>query len=163
MNPTIHIINQMGVMSSFSVAKKITEKDISKYFSKHKRAGKSEKQIGEMLRAQIISDINDAVEKNEIPGIISVDGLPNNMGIDKEIVKNIPELNRLIVIIAHKISDKNYDKMSLCYFINSLVNMLGLGEEDFNKFHKKNGPVDAEDEPDNEDNDEPEDDEDDEY
>jgi len=28
--------------------------------------------------------------------------------------------------------------MSLCYFINSLVNMLGLTEEDFENFHKQN-------------------------
>jgi hypothetical protein len=151
----------MGVMSSFSVAKKITEEDISKYFSKHKRAGKSEKQIGEMLRAQIVSDISKAVEKNQIPGIISVDELPENLGIDKEVVENMPELNRLIIIITNKMAEKKYDKMSLCYFINSIVNMLGLSEEDFNKFHRKNGPVDAE-EPDDEDyNDEEPDDEDD--
>jgi hypothetical protein len=149
MNQPIHILNQMGVMTSFSVAKKITEEDINKYFSKYKRSGKNEKQIGDMLKEKILDDIDNAVKKNQIPGILQTEELANSLGIDKNVIKKMPELNRLIMIISHKIAEKKYDKMSLCYFINSLVNVFGLSEDDFTKFHQQNGTSDDDDDDDN--------------
>lgn len=140
MNPPIHILNQLGVLTSFSVAKKITEEDINKYVSKHKKKGKSDTQINKMLRDKIVSDIQEAIVKNKIPGIISQEELATELGIDKNIVSKLPDINRLITVLSQKISEKNYDKMSLCYFINSLVNVLGLTEEDFTKFHRQNNP-----------------------
>jgi hypothetical protein len=134
----IHILNQMGVMTSFSVAKKVTEKDINKYLSKRERSGKTDQQISEMLQDKILCEIHNAIENNEMPGLITTQDLAKSLGIDKNVVEKIPEINRLIMIIAHKIADKKYDKMSLCFFINSLVNMLGLTEDDFTKFHRQN-------------------------
>jgi hypothetical protein len=155
MNNSIHILNQMGVLTSFNVAKRITEKEINKYCAKHRKSGKSERQIKEMLKEKILSDISHALQSNEIPGLISDDKIPENFKIDKEVLQRMPELNRLIMIIATKISEKQYDTMSLCYFINSLVNVLGLSEDDFTKFHRQNGPVDEE--TDNEENDDEDD------
>lgn len=128
----------MGVLTSFSVAKKVTEDDINKYFSRYKRLGKSEEQIGKMLQDKIVSEINEAVEKQKIPGLVSPQEIAESLGIDKKVIARMPELNRLIMILAHKMAEKNYDKMSLCYFINSLVNILGLSEDDFTKFHRQN-------------------------
>lgn len=159
MNQPIHILNQMGIMTSFSVAKKVTKEDIDKYFAKQKRSGKSKKQIGEMLQQKILGEIHSAMENNQIPGLISPQDLAKSLGMDKKLVAKIPELNRFILIIAHKMNEKNYDKMSLCFFINSLVNMMGLNEEDFIKFHRQN-KIDPE--PDDEDDDDNFDDEDDE-
>lgn len=150
MNPPIHILNQLGVLTSFSVAKKITENDINKYFAKHKKKGKSDSQIGKMLRDKIVSDIQDAVENNKIPGLVSQQEMAEGMGIDKKIIAKIPEINRLIIVISQKISEKNYDKMSMCYFINSLVNVLCLTEEDFTKFHQQNKTDDENDADDDE-------------
>lgn len=132
----------MGVLTSFSVAKKITEEEVNNYFNKHKKKGKDEMEIGEMLREKIVNDINRAVENNEIPGIIPSEDVAKTLKMDPTVVKRMDELNRLIMIITHKVSEKKFDKMSLCYFINSLVNMLGLSEDDFAKFHRQNGPVD---------------------
>jgi len=135
----------MGVLTSFSVAKKITEDDINKYFSRYKRLGKSEQQIGKMLQEKIVSEINEAVQNNKIPGLVSPQEVAESLGIDKKIIARMPELNRLIMVLAHKMSEKNYDKMSLCYFINSLVNVLGLSEDDFTKFHRQNSKNDDDD------------------
>ncbi len=138
----------MGVLASFSVAKKVTEDDIHKYFSKYKRTGKDENQIGKMLQDKILSEIHDALENNRIPGLISPQELAKELGISNKVVERIPELNRLLMILSHKMSEKKYDKMSLCYFINSLVNMLGLTEQDFTKFHRQNHTEDDDDEDD---------------
>ena len=56
---------------------------------------------------------------------------------DKKTIKNIESLNRLVVMLAHKLKDKKFDKLSLCYFINFLVGSLGLNEEDFEEFHRQ--------------------------
>lgn len=145
MNHPIHILNQMGVLTSFSVAKKVSEDDINKYFSKFKRKGKSQSQLGDMLKQKILVEIQEAYENNKIPGIISQQEIAKEMGIDENIIKNMPELNRLITVITQKMVEKKYDKMSLCYFINGLVRTFELTEDDFNDFHEKNNPDDDED------------------
>lgn len=145
MNQPIHILNQLGILSSFSVAKKITEKEINTYFNKHKKRGKSDSEIGKMLKNKIVSDIQTAVEQNKIPGLVSHQEFAESIGIDKKVIAKIPEINKLIGILSQKFSEKNYDKMSMCYFINSLVNVLGLTEEDFTKFHQQNNNEDDDD------------------
>lgn len=131
----IHILSQMGVLSSFSIAKKVTEKDIRKYFSKQ-RGHKSEAEIQSLLRDKIVSEIMTAIEANNVPGLITPQEMAKDIGLDKNVIKNVPELNRLVAVIVAKLTEKNYDRMSLCYFINSLVNLLGLTERDFERFHR---------------------------
>jgi len=91
-----------------------------------------------MLHAKILNDIQDALIKNEIPGLIGSQEIAKQLGLDQSVVDKVPELNRLVMLLAHKLAEKKYDKMSLCYFINSLVNGLGLTERDFEKFHRNN-------------------------
>ena len=137
-NQPIHILNQMGVITSFSVAKKITEDDIHKFFVRGKKKGLSESDLNKLLQTKILNEIHEAIMEQKVPGLISPQELAEQLGLDKNIAKNVPDLNRLIMVIANKLSEKKYDKMSLCYFINSLVNMLGLTEQDFDKFHEQN-------------------------
>jgi predicted transcriptional regulator len=138
MNQPIHILNQTGILTSFSVAKKITESEITKYYSRHKRTKKNSKKIGEMLKNKIVEDIQKAVRENKIPGLISQQEIARNLGMNEEIVKALPELNDLISDIITVIAAEKYDKMVMCYIVNSLVNMLNLTEEDFTKFHEQN-------------------------
>lgn len=139
MNSAIHMLNQLGVMASLSIAKNITEQEINKYFIKHKKLGKNNAQITEMLKKKIISDIQKSILKKEIPGLI----IQNDI-TDSAVIHNIPEINKITMVLVQKMIEKQYDKMTLCYFINNLVNMFGLTEEDFTRFHKQNG--DGEDE-----------------
>ena len=136
-NP-VHILNQMGVITSFSVAKKVSEDDIHKFFSKGKKSGKSTEELNNILRDKVLGEIEDAVTHRKIPGLLSPEELAKEMGVQQKVITNMPELNRLIMIVGHKLAEKKYDKMSLCYFINSLVNLLGLTESDFEKFHRQN-------------------------
>jgi hypothetical protein len=140
----------MGVMSSFSVAKKVTDQDINKFFKIHKKLGEKNSKIEKLLKERIIKDIEKAIMSNEIPGLLSTQELSDEMGVDKDVVLNIPYINKLIVVIVHKLVEKKYDKTSLCYFINGLVNVLGLTEEDFEKIN----PEDKDNEDGDEDGDE---------
>lgn len=146
MQQASHILTQRGVLTSFSIAKKVSEEEIALFFKKYKKTGKSEEQIGELLKEQIFKEITDAMIESKIPGIIS----PMNMVISKaektneKTNENLIELNRFIMVIAHKLVEKKYDKLSLCYFINSLVNLLSLSERDFERFHRKTQNNDGE-------------------
>lgn len=133
----VHILNQMGVITSFSVAKKVSEDDLTKFYTKGKKAGKSEAELDKILKAKIMGEIEDAIVQHKIPGLLTPQELAAQMGVAQSIVRNIPELHRLIMVIGHKLSEKRYDKMSLCFFINTLVNLLGLTEQDFEKFHRQ--------------------------
>jgi len=136
MQQSPHILTQMGVLSSFSVAKKVTEDDISKFFKKHKKLGKTEDEIGELLKQKIYEEIRDALVNHKIPGLLTpMEVITPN--VESKLNENMTDLNRFIMVIAHKLIEKKYDKYSLCYFINSLVNMLGLSERDFERFHKR--------------------------
>ncbi len=135
----------MGVLSSFSVAKKITDDEIQKYLETKKKKGKSEAEIENMVREKIINDIAQAMKENKIPGLMSAQNMAKQLGMDPSVIDNIPELNRLIMVVAQKMIDKGYDKMSLCYAINGIVNFLGLTETDFKKFHNKTKEDDKDD------------------
>jgi len=156
MNSRIHILNKLGVLSSFSIAKKITEKDINKYFDKYKRQGKTEYQISKMLNDKILNDIQRAIKNDEIPGLLK-HNMPLSDELDDKTLLNIETINKMVSIIVKQIEKKNYNKMLLCYFINDLVNSLQLTEEDFNKFHKSNFNTDNKDEDSDDSNDENED------
>lgn len=146
----IHILNQMGVITSFSVAKKVTEEDIHKFFARYKKAGKSNAEIDNILKERILHEIEDAIMHQKIPGLISPEELAKELGISQTVITNMPEMNRLIMVIAQKLSEKKYGKMSLCYFINSLVNCLGLSESDFEKFHRQHSKDDDDEDGDDE-------------
>lgn len=133
MDQPVHILTKLGILKSFSIAKKITEEEIIKFFNRYKKIGKTEEEIGELLKTKIFEEIRYAIETKKIPGVI----LPDNSPLTKKILVNLTELNKLMYLTKSALLKKKYDKMSLCYFINSLVNLLGLTEKDFESFHKK--------------------------
>ena len=141
----MHILNQMGVISSFSIAKKVTENYIDRFFVKYKKDGKNKSEIENLLKEKIGEEIQNAIINQQIPGLLGMEEIAKEMGIDENIIKNIVELNRIVMVVSHKLLEKKYDKMSLCYFVNSLVNFLGLSEVDFEKFHRNNNRGEDED------------------
>ena len=122
----------MGVLTSFSLSKKITEKELTDMMHHEKNKGKSEEEIVSLLGDKIMGEIVDAVRKGQIPGIIVEKGVKPIIPI-----KTIEELNRLVHVLATKLKGNKYDKLSLCYFINYLVHAMGLTEEDFEEFHRR--------------------------
>jgi hypothetical protein len=145
----IHLLNKMGVLISFSVAKKITESYISKYFKKQRKLGKTDEEIQKLFIQKIENEILNSMNDYTIPGLLKEGGQfdnKNTSNLPKDITEKIPSINKLIVFIAHRIMGQKFDKMTLCYIINSLVNLLNLSEEDFEKFHGLDGEGEGEDE-----------------
>jgi len=131
MQTTNHILEQEGILTTFSIAKKVTAKDIKKLREKMKLEKMDSKKFQELLRETTIKQSKKDFDEQKIPGLI-VD--TSSSSSQK---KRIMELTYFASVISKKMSDKNIDKYHLCYIINAMVNMLHLTEEDFDSFHKK--------------------------
>jgi hypothetical protein len=127
-----HILTKEGILASFSVSKKITEKEINAMMTGAQNKSKDEDEILELLKAKIMKEIIDATQKGTLPGII-LENVENQLLP----IKSIESLNRMVQVISQKMKQKKFDKLSLCYFINYLVGSLGLVEEDFEEFHRR--------------------------
>jgi hypothetical protein len=132
----MHILNKMGVLTNFSIALRVTDQYISDYFKKNKKTGRTKGEIEKLFIKKVEKDIMSAMENYTIPGLLKEEyDNKNTSNLPENVVSNLPTINKLIVGIAHKIMNLNFDKMTLCYIVNSLVNLLNLTEEDFEKFH----------------------------
>jgi len=132
MNISSHILSKEGILLSFSIAKKITVKDIKRIREAAKNSKVSNKKFQESLRKSIIKEAKKTLDVQKIPGLL-LDGV----FAETEEKKRIMELTYFASIIAKKLSDKKIGKYHSCYIINAIVNMIGLTEEDFDEFHKK--------------------------
>lgn len=137
-----HILTETGVLTAFQVAKKVTRDEINKFISKQRKAGKKDEQISKLLKEKILREVQDALVTGKIPGLLAPVNVDSKEGLDPKVVLNMGDLNRLIMVITSKMVERQYDKMSMCYVINSMVNLLGLTEKDFEKFHRNRSKSD---------------------
>ena len=126
-----HILAKEGILTTFSIAKRVTAKDVKKLREKLKTAKVDSDQLKELLRNAVIKETQSDIASHKIPGLI-LRGVEEN-----EEKKRIMELTYFASVIAKKLSEKNIGKYHSCYIINAIVNVLGLTEEDFDEFHRK--------------------------
>jgi len=131
MTTSSHILAREGILTTFSIAKKVTAKDVKKLRDKIKSAKMDVDALHELLRTSVVKETQKDIESQKIPGLI-ICGLE-----DMEEKKKIMELTYFASIITNKLLEKNIDKYHSCYIINAIVNVLGLTEENFDEFHKK--------------------------
>jgi len=127
-----HILSKEGILTSFSIAKKVTVKDVKKLRDGLKNSKMDAKKLQEALRNAVIKGARESVDTQKIPGLL-LDGI----FAESEEKKRIMELTYFASIIAKKLSEKRVGKYHSCFIINAIVNMLGLTEEDFDEFHRR--------------------------
>ena len=130
-----HILAKEGILTTFSIAKRVSAKDIKKLQKKLKDSKVDAEKLQEMLKSAILKETEKAIKSKNIPGLIVEGGIENEQ--DPEEQKKIMELTYFASIISKKLADKKIDKYHSCYIINAIINMLGLTGEDFDEFHRK--------------------------
>ena len=132
MQSSNHILSKEGILTTFSISKRIPKKDalrIQKNFKLNKTVGIK---LQKLLQKTIIEETHKAFIDKKIPGlIVSEQKIP-----DQE-KKLMMELTYFASIIAKKMNEKKIDEFYSCYVINAIVNILGLDEKAFDDFHKK--------------------------
>lgn len=131
MQITNHILSKEGILTTFSIAKKVTARDVKRLREKMKNAKVNAEQLQSLLRQSIVKETQEAVESHKIPGLITV-----SRKVEEEKQK-IMELTYFASLIAKKLAEKKVGKYHACFIINAIVNMMGLTEEDFDDFHRK--------------------------
>lgn len=130
-----HILAQEGVLTSFSIAKKVTIKDVKKLRNQlRNKKNMNRSDINGLVRQTIIEETQKAVEQNAIPGLINSG---TNNAANAEEKKRLMEFTYFASLVAKKMAEKCSDKYYCCYVVNAIVNMLGLKEEDFDEFHRR--------------------------
>ena len=127
-----HILSKEGILTTFSIAKRISIKDVQSLRKKIKGNRATEEKFKKLLKDRVIEETNKALVEQKIPGV-TISG----QSIPEDEKKKMMELTYFASIIAKKISEKKIDKFHSCYIINAIVNMLGLTESDFDDFHRK--------------------------
>jgi hypothetical protein len=156
MNNTFHhLIAKHGVLTAFSIAKKVSPEDIKKFRAKIKKKCKDPKEFNQLLKEEITRSTQESIAKNSIPGLI----VPSDIGRQPQSKfcngdeKKIMKLNNMSNVIATKFVDADLSKDEICYIMLSILTALGLTDADFKEFHQKYGPPDDRDDRDESDDD----------
>ena len=128
-NGANHLLVQHGILVNFQIAKEIPMSEIKKIEKKLKPIYKNPKELTEKVNAELYKSTQNSILNEPIPGFFS-------SGIFKKNPNKLPELNSAAAQIGKFINDKKLSKMETCYMILSILNLLGMTDEDFKKYHK---------------------------
>lgn len=179
MNPN-HLLSELGILAAFSISKKIREEEITKIRNSIKKKTTNPDKIDDLLYEKLSESVKKSVSKEVIPGLIfenedstlivkdtedKVEESNKKHITARDVEKEKDTLVRLThfaAVIAKKMVDKKTNNYYSCFIINTIVNMLGLDEEDFEEFNIKfaqfkNDDYDCDDEDDDDDDDEDDD------
>ncbi len=127
-----HILSDEGILTSFSISKRITSEDFARVKKKLKNKNLSSEDFQQMLKQKIVDDLNQNIKKCSIPGL----NLQHVLDEESE-KKKMMELTYIATVLGKNIQEKTTDSFYKCFLINAIINVLGLTEEDFNEFHKR--------------------------
>lgn len=127
-----HVLTDMGILKTFSIAKRVSEEEIIALTEKYNKLKKKDISLTDYLKKSIAKSLQNAFESQTIPGLIFADFIPTHEDHEKMI-----ELTQFASLVAKKLVDKKCSKFYHCFVINSLVNMLGLSDKDFDEFHRQ--------------------------
>ena len=131
-----HLIAKHGVLTSFSIARKVSKKDIENISSKIKKKCKTKEEFNELFQEEVLKTTKYSMNQDLIPGLILPDQAARNELADE---KKLMQLNYVASIIAKKLMDNKFSKDEICYLILTLLSSLGLNDQDFKDFNKKYG------------------------
>lgn len=131
----IHLISGLGILTSFSIAKKINKEEVSKESKRIKRMFKESnpEKIKKLLMDALIEKARKSLENEVPPGLIFPKKHPKKDELDRFYL----ELTAISQALTNKFIEQNLSKHQICFILNAVINLIGLTEEDFLKFHKR--------------------------
>lgn len=122
----------MGILKTFSIARRISEEDIKKLTTQYTKLAKKNVPLTEYLKSEMAAKMQDDFVNNRVPGLMFDDIEPTHEEHSK-----LMDLTQFASLVAKKMVEKKLNKFYYCFIVHSLVNMIGLTDEDFNEFHRK--------------------------
>lgn len=144
-----HILAKYGVMSNFSIAKKVTKDRIKKMSEKLNTVDEFSLDFQEALKQEILKETQLAIFNNTIPGLITNSKKKKESNHKMMLITERDKRKIILMssLIVKMILEKDLSKDETCLLIIQLVNTLGLRDVDFKKFNdNSNIPPDDDDE-----------------
>ncbi len=151
-----HLLAKYGVMSNFSIAKKVTPLRIKKLSERLNTKDEYSEEFQDELKKEILKETQLAMFNNTIPGLITNSKKPINSKTSSILLteKEKKKITLMTTILLRAILEKDLSKDETCLLIVQLVGGLGLKDTDFSKFNKTYNQSDEEDDFEDEDGEE---------
>jgi len=139
-----HLLSKHGILTSFSIAKKINENNIKELSDKIKNNCKSKSDFNQKLKNEITKQSSEDIIKGKVPGLIKTEQNSPDTNPEKSNSKKLQynpgkiKLALLYTIISKintEILNNKLTKNDVCFMIYAILNFLEITEEDFKKFH----------------------------
>ena len=142
-----HLLAKYGVMSNFSIAKKVTSSRIKKLSERLNTTDEHSEQFQDELKKEILKETQLAMFNNTIPGLITNSKKPINSKTSSILLteKEKKKITLMTTILLRAILEKDLTTDESCLLIIQLVGGLGLKDIDFQKFNKTYNPRDEDD------------------
>lgn len=147
-NKLEHLLSKQGVLTSFSIARRINDENIQKLTEKIKAISKNKADFNKKLRDEIHRQSAESIITGNIPGLI-VNGevksdtpksIINNKETSEKLTYNVSKekLAGLYAFASAFNKEALHNKLTksdICFIIYTIINFLEIKEEDFKKFH----------------------------
>lgn len=130
-----HLLSSLGVLAQFRIAKRVSKEELSKIKNKINRVYKEKdpEKLKQLITDALIESTRKHLSSTMPPGLI----LPKK-NLKKEALDNYyMELSAVSQSFANKLVKQKMTKLDVCFIVNAIVNILGIGEDDFAEFHKR--------------------------
>jgi hypothetical protein len=122
-----HIIQSAGILKTFTVAKLMLQTEIEAIKEDVKKRTSTQEEFERVFAEEFAKIANMHDPDNPIPGII----------YSTEPKKRGKKMLKLVKQEKSRLKKLNLTKSELCFYINGLVNMLELTQEDFEELNPK--------------------------
>jgi len=143
--PFRHILAELEVMKTFSIAKRISEEDIAILTEKYHKSRRKDISLTDYLGMTVASQMQEAFLNRTVPGLIFDDDVSEASPEDHQ---KMMQLAQFASLVAKKLAEKKLSKFFYCFTVHALVNMLGLSDRDFANFHRQFSELDDDDDED---------------
>ena len=142
-----HLLSKHGVLTSFSIAKKLNDAEIQEMSEKIKLISKNKFDFNNKLKNEIQTQTTNSILNGSIPGLIINKQIKQDTKLD--VVKNEKskhasynvgkeKLAQLYIIASEfnkEVLNNKLTRNDICFIIYTILNFLEISEEDFKKFH----------------------------
>lgn len=138
-----HILLEAGILSEFTIARKLPDASVKKIKEKAKRKIRDGIKIeqGDIVTDSFRKDTDKMLKKTPIPGVPSTNSSSREtkslMAEEKRLHKKYDIYLQACLLFAGKLRARKIDKFFLCFIINTLIALFELTEEDFTDFTDK--------------------------
>jgi hypothetical protein len=134
-NNSNHLLSSLGVLSSFIIARKISNKDISIITKQLKKTHgkKSKVEFQKLLVDTLIENTKKYVSTQQPPGFI----IPPINEKKQKLDAFYSQLAQVSQNLSVELKKQKLTKLQVCFIINALINLMELTETDFENFREK--------------------------